>query len=248
MKTRYPEDGRVELTFKDPKAETLRLRIPSWCERAMIDGHPVSVADGWACVEGDWKNGRTVILDLVMTPKFVKGTGAQASRVAVVCGPRVYGATSLTFRDVRQQAATRTFEYGGHQLLDAAEIRTDRPLVFTNGFVKASFVVMTESRVEQSVSLVPFSAENRERTSSVDYERFCENAGDSSGRSCEEDDGCTLYPGQPREREDGRDSRGGAVREEGDAFIRVRTDEEVLETDGSDSLFGNAGRFALVPF
>ena len=163
MATRYPEDGRVELTFADPAAKALLLRIPGWCARAAVDGKPIAAKDGWARVEGDWTGGRTVSLDLEMTPRFEKGTKAQASRVAVTRGPLVFGAARESFADVKPSCG-RPFSYCANQLLDAAEIRTDRPLVYTNGCVRASFVVRTETRSEQTVSLVPFSSGTRERT------------------------------------------------------------------------------------
>lgn len=163
MKTHYPEDGCIEIFFCDPRSKTLLLRMPNWCEHATLDGKQVVAGDGWLRIDADWSMGRTVVLCLEMTPKFVKGRMAQESRVAVTFGPRVFGAAATAFADVHPREGLRNFDYGRHQLLDSAEIFTDRPLKYEDGRVLASFVVMTETRSEQVVPLVPFTDESRER-------------------------------------------------------------------------------------
>ncbi|MEV6448276.1 beta-L-arabinofuranosidase domain-containing protein [Amycolatopsis sp. NPDC051716] len=92
-RTRYPWDGRVELTVTAPAPVMLSLRVPGWAEGALIDGVPAEVRDGYAEVRRDWTGGTTVTLDLPMPARVVRPhprIDAVRGCVAVTRGPLVY--------------------------------------------------------------------------------------------------------------------------------------------------------------
>ena len=73
QQTRYPWDGAVKLTVDpgEPRAFTIRLRIPGWCRDATVavNGQPVAsptIEKGYACLERPWKPGDTIELGLPM--------------------------------------------------------------------------------------------------------------------------------------------------------------------------------------
>jgi hypothetical protein len=98
QETDYPASGTVTVTVDParPADFSLRLRIPRWCSTATVrinDGPVVAAAcgeDGFHDVARRWQQGDRVAVDLPMRWRFVKGRVAQAGRVAVVRGPRVF--------------------------------------------------------------------------------------------------------------------------------------------------------------
>ena len=76
--TSYPEDGRIELvvTSNSPSEQTFNLRIPGWCERpeVRVNGRKVrGVRPGYyAAVEGNWKKGDRISIDLPMEAGWIK--------------------------------------------------------------------------------------------------------------------------------------------------------------------------------
>jgi len=98
QETDYPALNAVTITVDParPADFSLRLRIPRWCSTATVrinDGPVVAVAggdDGFHAVARRWQQGDRVAVDLPMRWRFVKGRVAQAGRVAVVRGPRVF--------------------------------------------------------------------------------------------------------------------------------------------------------------
>ncbi|MBE8524569.1 glycoside hydrolase family 127 protein [Amycolatopsis sp. H6(2020)] len=92
-RTRYPWDGRVELTVTTATPLMLSLRVPGWAEGALLDGVPAEVRDGYAEVRRDWTGGTTVTLDLPMPARVVRPhprIDAVRGCVAVTRGPLVY--------------------------------------------------------------------------------------------------------------------------------------------------------------
>jgi DUF1680 family protein len=96
--TDYPTSGRVTLAI-DPARPVnfpLWLRIPRWCTEATVqvnDGPPALALrdeDGFCSLSRRWQAGDRVTLDLPMRWRFVKGRVAQAGKVAVMRGPRVF--------------------------------------------------------------------------------------------------------------------------------------------------------------
>lgn len=98
QKTDYPASGRVVITVDParPVEFPLQLRIPRWCAGATIRvnvAEPVAAPrgdDGFCAIARRWQPGDRVTLDLPMPWRLVKGRRAQAGRVAVMRGPRVY--------------------------------------------------------------------------------------------------------------------------------------------------------------
>jgi hypothetical protein len=95
--TDYPTSGAVRVSV-DPEEKavfTLRLRIPRWCEGASVringqtaPGTPESGT--FFEIDREWQPGDVVDFDLPMALRLVAGRKAQAGRVAVLYGPRVF--------------------------------------------------------------------------------------------------------------------------------------------------------------
>ncbi|SEF20503.1 hypothetical protein SAMN05421837_101390 [Amycolatopsis pretoriensis] len=109
-RTRYPWDGRVEVSVTTDAALALSLRIPGWASEALIDGSPAEVRDGYAEVRRDWSAGATVTLDLPMPARIVRPhprIDAVRGCVAVARGPLVHCVeqadlpAGVTLEDVR---------------------------------------------------------------------------------------------------------------------------------------------------
>jgi hypothetical protein len=121
QKTRYPWDGKVELTVQtdSPIHFELRVRIPGWAQ-----GHPVpgdlycyangdksdialTVNDesvdvvsqkGFACLQREWQNNDVVTLNLSMPVQCVlshENAETNAGRLAVERGPIVFCAEAI---------------------------------------------------------------------------------------------------------------------------------------------------------
>jgi len=98
QETAYPSDGHVRLRVQPetPATFPLELRIPRWCERArvIVNGEaqpgPAPTPGSWYFVRREWRSGDLVEVELPLSPQWVKGRKAQAGRVALLCGPRVF--------------------------------------------------------------------------------------------------------------------------------------------------------------
>jgi DUF1680 family protein len=99
QETRYPWEGRVQLTVTAAEAAefTLRLRIPAWCRdwSLTVNGTALAppVTRGYAGVTRTWQSGDVVALDFAMPVERVRAHPSVAQdvgRVALQRGPLVY--------------------------------------------------------------------------------------------------------------------------------------------------------------
>lgn len=94
--TDYPSDGKVKIELKSaqPIEFSLSLRIPRWCQKAVIainDEKAQEVSGGkFHTIKRTWKTGDTVELQMPMPWRWVKGRMLQAGRVALMRGPVVF--------------------------------------------------------------------------------------------------------------------------------------------------------------
>jgi uncharacterized protein len=97
--TRYPWDGRVEITLDGEGAFTLFLRIPGWCAGGAtldINNEPFTGAltpGSYVALEREWTAGDTVRLNLPMTARVIEShphVAENAGKVAVFRGPILY--------------------------------------------------------------------------------------------------------------------------------------------------------------
>lgn len=110
-RTRYPLDGRVELSI-DPSHEgslELAIRLPGWSERprAWVNGEPVEIphAGGYLRIERSWRKGDRVEIDLGTRTRLVERDGFQA----ITHGPLVFARDSrFADGDVDECAAIAT--------------------------------------------------------------------------------------------------------------------------------------------
>ena len=104
--TRYPIDGAVEfrMTSDQPAEFTLHLRIPSWCEGAVIAVNGQTMPDApksgtYHSLRLLWKTGDTVTLTLPMRWRWVRGEARQHGRNALMRGPLVFGVRAQSCLD-----------------------------------------------------------------------------------------------------------------------------------------------------
>jgi DUF1680 family protein len=140
VRTEYPWDGRVLLTFHStaPTDSTVALRIPGWCRSATlvlpqggsievaeampscVDGYTLSLKSGYLHVTGRWSDGAALELRLAMPTERVyahPSVAATAGQVALQRGPVVYcfeevdnGSYLAALRLPRSARITDTFE------------------------------------------------------------------------------------------------------------------------------------------
>ncbi|MDR3707253.1 MAG: glycoside hydrolase family 127 protein [Capsulimonadaceae bacterium] len=106
--TRYPWDGRVEITVTDAPATpvSLNLRIPAWATGATVAGDAGST---WPCAAGQyaeltqvWRTGDKITLTLPMPVRRIEANPAidpTAGRVALARGPLVYAIEQADYAD-----------------------------------------------------------------------------------------------------------------------------------------------------
>ncbi|MBN1346352.1 MAG: glycoside hydrolase family 127 protein [Phycisphaerae bacterium] len=99
QKTRYPWDGRIQITVEPEGAGefAIRVRIPGWCENASItvNGEAVDAKprDGFATIRRAWKVGDRIELDLPMPVRRIEpdpNVKENLGRMAMMRGPVVY--------------------------------------------------------------------------------------------------------------------------------------------------------------
>lgn len=104
QQTDYPWDGRISLEvskLKGKKNFKLKLRKPAWCDEFHVkkNGQAIAVTEdkGYICIEGTWKRGDMVVLDIPMKTRIIEANPlVEESRgqVAIQRGPIVYCAES----------------------------------------------------------------------------------------------------------------------------------------------------------
>ena len=120
QRTRYPWDGRIELSVGSSGSFALALRIPAWCEASAvvltINGEPVAVevtAGEYAKIDRQWSAGDTLMLTLPMAVRLWESHPhlfENAGRVALSRGPILYCVEGLdhheaTLADLRLDIA-----------------------------------------------------------------------------------------------------------------------------------------------
>ncbi|MFA6244413.1 MAG: beta-L-arabinofuranosidase domain-containing protein, partial [Candidatus Hydrogenedentales bacterium] len=97
QETDYPTSGRVKIVVTPTGSMEfpLRLRMPKWCTkpRISINGDtPIEVEQGDTLydISRKWESGDTVILEMDMPWRLVRGRKTQDGRAALMRGPVVY--------------------------------------------------------------------------------------------------------------------------------------------------------------
>ena len=97
QQTDYPSSGQVKInvTPSEPFEFSLRLRIPRWCPKATlaINGEAateVSPGEKYYEIHRTWKSGDSVLLDMPMSWRLVRGHQLQEGRAALMRGPVAY--------------------------------------------------------------------------------------------------------------------------------------------------------------
>jgi hypothetical protein len=100
IETAYPAAGKIAISIDpaEPCRFALKLRIPQWCRKASlrINGDPVDMkgmrSGSYAVINGNWKKGNKVELDLTLEPRVVVGQHGNKGKVAICYGPLVLAA------------------------------------------------------------------------------------------------------------------------------------------------------------
>jgi uncharacterized protein len=94
QRTRYPWDGRVEITIEAEGEFALMLRVPAWCEEGAaveVNGEPQDVvlsSGSYVEIRRTWRPGDTIDMDLPMPVRRVEChpyVAENAGRVALLC-------------------------------------------------------------------------------------------------------------------------------------------------------------------
>ncbi|NUS06588.1 MAG: glycoside hydrolase family 127 protein [Nonomuraea sp.] len=96
VETGYPWDGAVTVRVLEDGEGRIGLRVPAWASGARLAGRPVD--PGHAYVEGRWRAGDEIRLDLPMEPRWTfpdRRVDALRGSAAVERGPLVYCAESV---------------------------------------------------------------------------------------------------------------------------------------------------------
>ena len=124
QETDYPTSGRVKISITP--SETLefplRLRIPGWCPVATVaindeTASTVSSDGGFYEIRRAWTPGDTVVLDMPMPWRFIRGRKSQEGRAALMRGPVVYCVGSACNVDLLKQ-----YDQPGDLILDPASL------------------------------------------------------------------------------------------------------------------------------
>ena len=100
IETAYPAAGKIAISIDpaEPRKFAFKLRIPQWCHKAslQINGAPGDVKNmrsgSYAVINGNWKEGDKVELDLTLEPRVVVGQHGNTGKVAICYGPLVLAA------------------------------------------------------------------------------------------------------------------------------------------------------------
>ena len=95
----YPAEGKVTVTMKQDSEKDFRLRIPLWVKNftLKVRQKEIECVPGFVELQGPWKKGDTVELELEITPRLVfprSEAGDSAGRCAIMRGPLVYAVES----------------------------------------------------------------------------------------------------------------------------------------------------------
>ncbi len=95
LKTKYPEDGKVEIIGKGYKYKKLFVRIPAWCGKyaLSVDGKEIEPQLRKGYAELDVDKDFTVKLEMEMKPTFMEANPRvrdDAGKVCMTYGPVVY--------------------------------------------------------------------------------------------------------------------------------------------------------------
>ncbi|MDL2301913.1 glycoside hydrolase family 127 protein [Lachnospiraceae bacterium OttesenSCG-928-D06] len=118
QRTEYPFDGKIVISLHTPGQYEMALRIPAWCDAFKIsinkNGVNAQTKKGFIYLDGEWKEGDTIELDLEMKVKLYEANPQvidYCGRVSVTRGPLVYCAEGIDndnrpLRDIRIQDVT----------------------------------------------------------------------------------------------------------------------------------------------
>ena len=124
QETDYPASGRINISITPSEAMAfpLRLRIPGWCPAATVaindeTAGAVSPTEDFCQIRRIWNPGDTLVLDMPMPWRWIRGRKSQEGRAALMRGPVVYCIGSACNSELLKQC-----EHPGDLILDPASL------------------------------------------------------------------------------------------------------------------------------
>lgn len=150
QESRFPLEGRSELTIRTegPVRFALRVRVPAWA--APLNAGGVSGTSGWITLpEHEWRDGDTVAITFNLASRVIRGDFTNYSRLAYVWGPFVLALDEKL-----------NPEFGGNDAPQFIHAFDERPPIFKPE--SGRIVLQTSVRGEWDIShhparLVPFA-------------------------------------------------------------------------------------------
>jgi len=110
QETDYPNTGQVRFQVLSSKEATftLQLRIPRWSQNTTVSVNsdpsiPIASTAHTYSLRRLWKNGDTVLLNMPMRWRFIRGHYLQEGKAALMRGPVVYGLGTAQNADVLEK-------------------------------------------------------------------------------------------------------------------------------------------------
>ncbi len=165
QKTKYPYEGRIEITAQTEGDYTVALRIPAWAKKSeiTINGEEITVpvVSGYAYCKRSWRAGDTIVLNLPMEVKVMEANPKVVDlcgRGAITRGPLVYCAeradNNLELRDVRISRKA------GFTVKQETLINTEVPVIHTKALVRRIpeqlYLDETVTKKEIPFKLIPY--------------------------------------------------------------------------------------------
>ncbi len=150
QETDYPFNGKVTLRVSPLKSAkfALYLRIPGWCRSARVYGSkglkfPFPKPGAYARITGTWDKGKTVVLDMDMSPGMIPGEYGNKGFVAMRYGPLVLTADTALNSEIEslQRVAVKYRRSGSGIRVEKRDGKT----IFS---VPASFLTPSSGKLE----------------------------------------------------------------------------------------------------
>ena len=96
--TDFPASGQVVYTIRTAKAVRggFYFRVPDWCGRSFtLNGLPVKAETGYARLDGAWKNGDQIKVQMAMPTTILSGGSSYPGRIGFQRGPQVLSLDAL---------------------------------------------------------------------------------------------------------------------------------------------------------
>ncbi len=163
QQTDYPYDGTVVLRLRldKPKEFAIRLRVPSWCEKADVkvnDEKLDKVGKGYCELKRLWHDGDVVRVELPIKLKIVNGTHTNQGKLALMYGPLVLAVDERFLPEGAHSLRDITFPRGnGQPSLKVVQLERDKAIWSGEKVFETEVVTLTEPEKRFTLRLTDFA-------------------------------------------------------------------------------------------